>query len=185
MEPGQTACIIGCGGVGGCLLQLLRSRGCPLVIAVDVSEGALEQAKALGAHHVINPAKQDVVAEIEAITGGRKVDICFEVIGLKQTFEQAVMSVRDGGKACYVGIADVKTRAEVPITHVVRRRISLVGSYGARASKDMPDLLAVAASGDLDLASGITRRFSLEESAEAYRLLADRKIVGRAIVNIG
>jgi len=185
LEPGQTTCIIGCGGVGSCLLQLLKEAGSPLIVAVDVSEAALEQARALGAHHTINAATQDVVAELEAITGGKKVDVCFEVIGLKQTFEQAVMSVRDGGKACYVGISDVKTRAEVPITHVVRRRISLVGSYGARASKDMPDLLSIAAAGGVDLASGISRRFGLEEAAEAYRLLADRKIAGRAIVNIG
>ncbi len=37
------------------------------------------------------------------------------------------MAVRDGGRACYVGIADVKAKAQVPITHMVRRRISLVG----------------------------------------------------------
>ena len=44
---------------------------------------------------------------------------------------QALLSVRDGGSACYVGIAAATTKAEVPITHLVRRRISLVGSYGS------------------------------------------------------
>ena len=42
--------------------------------------------------------------------------------------------MRDGGRCCFIGISDVETVAHVPITHVVRRRISLVGSYGARAS---------------------------------------------------
>eukprot|EP00964_Phaeocystis_antarctica_P021586 scaffold11995_cov61-Phaeocystis_antarctica.AAC.1 len=92
------------------------------------------------------------------------------------------MAVRDGGKACFIGISDVKTKAEVPITHVVRRRISLVGSYGARASVDMPDLLEIAAKGGVDLRGAITRRFTLEEAGEAYTLLQQRKIVGRAIV---
>jgi threonine dehydrogenase-like Zn-dependent dehydrogenase len=36
------------------------------------------------------------VERISELTGGKKVDLCFEVIGLKQTFEQAVMAVRDG-----------------------------------------------------------------------------------------
>ena len=113
---------------------------------------------------------------------GAKVDLCFEVIGLKKTFEQAVMAVRDGGKACFIGISDVKTRAEVPITHIVRRRISLVGSYGARASVDMPALLEIAAAGGVDLRGAVTRRFTLEEAGEAYTLLQQRKIVGRALI---
>ena len=113
---------------------------------------------------------------------GAKVDLCFEVIGLKKTFEQAVMAVRDGGRACFIGISDVKTRAEVPITHIVRRRISLVGSYGARASVNMPALLEIAAAGGVDLRGAVTRRFTLDEAGEAYTLLQQRKIVGRALI---
>ena len=182
-EPPQSVCVIGCGGVGGCLLQLLKHLGCHPIIAVDVTDEALEQARTLGADHLIKSSSEcDAVQRISELTGGKKVDLCFEVIGLKQTFEQAVMAVRDGGKACFIGISDVKTKAEVPITHVVRRRISLVGSYGARASVDMPDLLEIAAKGGVDLRGAITRRFTLEEAGEAYTLLQQRKIVGRAIV---
>ena len=100
------------------------------------------------------------------------------------------MAVRDGGRACYVGIASPRVRAEVPITHIVRRRISLVGSYGARlssfscfslsnpksmspcklkgarASKDMPELLEIAARGGVDLKSAVTRRFSLDQAQD-------------------
>ena len=76
----------------------------------------------------------------------------------------------------------VRVRVRVRVTHVVRRRISLVGSYGARASVDMPDLLEIAAKGGVDLRGAITRRFTLEEAGEAYTLLQQRKIVGRAIV---
>eukprot|EP00929_Paragymnodinium_shiwhaense_P000864 TRINITY_DN101066_c0_g1_i1.p1 TRINITY_DN101066_c0_g1~~TRINITY_DN101066_c0_g1_i1.p1 ORF type:complete len:403 (-),score=108.69 TRINITY_DN101066_c0_g1_i1:267-1475(-) len=184
LEPHHSVAIIGCGGVGGGLIQLLRHMGVSPIIAVDVSEGALEQAKQLGATHTINSGQEPAVEKIAEITGGRKVDVAFEVIGLKPTFEQAVMSVRDGGKACYIGISDVKTKAEVPITHIVRRRISLVGSYGARASQDMPALLDIAADGGIDLKHAITRRFTLDESPAAYGLLNDRKIVGRAIVNM-
>mmetsp|Transcript_67472 Transcript_67472/g.161898 ORF Transcript_67472/g.161898 Transcript_67472/m.161898 type:complete len:421 (-) Transcript_67472:149-1411(-) len=184
IQPGQTACVIGCGGIGGCTIQLLRQMGAPLIIAVDVSTKALEHAKVLGAHHTINSMEEDVVARIGELTGGKRVDVCFEAIGLKQTFEQAIMTVRDGGRACYIGIADVKTRGEVPITHIVRRRIALVGSYGARASKDMPDLLALLAKGGVDLKGAVTRRFDLSTAAEAYGLLSERGIAGRAIVQI-
>ena len=46
----------------------------------------------------------------------------------------------------------------------------------------MPDLLEIAAKGGVDLKGAITRRFTLEEAGEAYALLQQRKIVGRAIV---
>lgn len=58
----------------------------------------------------------------------------------------------------------------------------LVGSYGARASTDMPALLEIAAQGGVDLRGAITRRFGLDEAGEAYALLKARKITGRAIV---
>mmetsp|Transcript_45009 Transcript_45009/g.104187 ORF Transcript_45009/g.104187 Transcript_45009/m.104187 type:complete len:418 (+) Transcript_45009:73-1326(+) len=186
IQEGQepTVCVIGCGGIGGCTIQLLRLMKAKLIIAVDVSAKALEHAKGLGAHHTINSMEEDVLARINELTGGKRVDVCFEAIGLKQTFEQAIMTVRDGGRACYIGIADVKARGEVPITHIVRRRIALVGSYGARPSKDMPELLSLIADGGVDLKGAVTRRFDLDSAGEAYGLLADRKIAGRAIVTI-
>ena len=99
-----------------------------------------------------------------------------------QLLELAASDAADSTAFGPPGISDVKTKAEVPITHIVRRRISLVGSYGARASVDMPDLLEIAAKGGVDLKGAITRRFTLEEAGEAYAMLQQRKIVGRAIV---
>ena len=181
-SKGKSACVIGCGGVGGSVLQLLKYAGLSPIIAVDVSDDALAQATALGATHVVKSSREcDAVEEIAKLTGGAKVDYCFEVIGLKQTFEQAVMAVRDGGTACFIGISDVRHKAEVPITHIVRRRISLVGSYGARASRDMPALLEIASKGGVDLKGGVTRRFALEDAGSAYKLLSERKC-RRAIV---
>eukprot|EP00434_Breviolum_minutum_P001097 symbB.v1.2.000961.t1/scaffold39.1/size394969/5 len=176
LRSGQSTVIIGAGGVGQGIVQLAKHLGATPIIAVDISEKALAMAKDFGADHCINASKEDVLERIAAVTDGYKADVCIEVIGSKATFEQAVMSVRDGGRACYVGIASATTKAEVPITHLVRRRISLVGSYGARASKDMPELLQIAAEGGVDLKSAVTRRFSMDQAAEAYSLLDQGKI---------
>jgi len=137
LKKGESVAVIGCGGVGSAVLQMAKAIGADPIIAVDLGEEKLNAAKSNGATLTVE-ASSDVAAEIARLTDGRKVDCCFEVIGLKKTFETAVMSVRDGGRAAYIGIADVKTKAEIPITHVVRRRISLCGSYGARASTDTP-----------------------------------------------
>jgi S-(hydroxymethyl)glutathione dehydrogenase/alcohol dehydrogenase len=183
LQAGETVACIGCGGVGSAVIQIAKFVGASMIIAVDIGEEKLEAAKRNGATHTVD-AREDVPAKIAELTGGRKVDVCFEAIGLKKTFENSVMSVRDGGRAVYVGIADVKTKAEIPITHVVRRRISLIGSYGARATKDVPALLELTEKGGVDILSPISRRFSLDNANEAYALLMEGKILGRAIVNV-
>lgn len=184
LQKGESVAVIGCGGVGSAVLQIAKAMGADPIIAVDLGEEKLNAAKANGATLTVE-ASGDVPAEIAKLTNGRKVDVCFEVIGLKKTFESAVMSVRDGGRAAFIGIADIKTKAEVPITHIVRRRISLSGSYGARAPVDTPKLLELADQGHVDIVNPITRRFSLDDAADAYRLLKNREILGRAIVEIG
>jgi len=185
LQPGETAAVIGCGGVGSAVIQIASDLGASTIIAVDIGDEKLEQARQNGATHTVDALDPDVPARIAEITGGRKVDVCFEAIGLKKTFETSLMSVRDGGRAVYVGIADVKTKAEVPITHVVRRRVSLVGSYGSRASKDVPALLRLADDDKVNISDPISRRFTLHAAGEAYSLLKEGKILGRAIVDIG
>lgn len=184
LRKGHSVVIIGTGGVGCALVQLSKHLGATPVIAIDVSEPALRLAKDLGADYCINAAQEDVIARISELTGGMKADVSFESIGMKMTFEQCIMSVRDGGRACFIGIADLKVKAEVPITHVVRRRISMVGSYGARASQDMPQLIKIAAVGGVSLKNAVTRRFSLEDASEAYSLLNQGKIAGRALIEL-
>jgi Zn-dependent alcohol dehydrogenase len=184
LTRGQSLVVVGAGGVGGGVVQVAKHLGASPVIAVDVSEKALALAKELGADHVIDAKSEDVLARISELTGGFRADACIEVVGAKATFEQAIMSVRDGGRACYVGIANPNVRAEVPITHMVRRRISLVGSYGARASTDMPELLDIAAAGGVGLKAAVTKRFSLDQASEAYGLLNTGAIAGRALIEM-
>lgn len=185
LRKGETVAVIGCGGIGSALLQIAKAEGASQIIAIDIAKDKLEAAEKLGATHIIDASTGvDVPARIAELTNGRKVDVCFEALGNKRTFEQATLSVRDGGRAVFVGIADVRSKAEVPITHVVRRRVSLIGSYGARASQDVPRMLDLAEAGQLDIQSPISRRFRLEEAGEAFHLLNEGKILGRAIVEV-
>jgi S-(hydroxymethyl)glutathione dehydrogenase/alcohol dehydrogenase len=81
-----------------------------------------------------------------------------------------------------VGIAAGKTAAPIGITHLVRRGIRVIGSFGARTRTDMPEIIRLAAAGVFKPESMVTRRFSLAEADEAYQTLARGEIVGRAIV---
>ena len=59
----------------------------------------------------------------QEITGGIGVDIAVEALGRPQTFQQCTQSVRDGGKAVMIGLADSSARGEVDINRLVRRQV--------------------------------------------------------------
>src|SRR5262245_7659251 len=75
--------------------------------------------------------------------------------------------------------------APVEITRLVRRGLRITGSFGARPRTDMPLLLALVERGVVEPTGAITRRFPLEQAAEAYAALDRREIVGRAILTTG
>eukprot|EP00850_Spirogloea_muscicola_P003890 SM000016S01878 [mRNA] locus=s16:355730:358243:- [translate_table: standard] len=185
MRAGDSVAVIGAGGIGSSCLQMARAFGGHTIIAVDIDGAKLEKAKDLGASHVINAMEEDVVQRIKEITGGFGVDIAVEALGRKNTFMQAVAAVRDGGKAVMVGIAPVGVTAEVEIARIVRRKIQILGSYGARARSDLPVLLGLVESGLLDVAAAVSQARRLEEAAETYQALDQGQILGRAIVDFG
>ena len=58
-----------------------------------------------------------------------------------------------------------RTTAPVEITRIVRRAISIVGSYGARARADMPEILRLVELGRIRPGAAVTRQFGLDETA--------------------
>lgn len=178
---GDRVVVVAIGGVGSLVVQLARAEGAEQIVAVDIGPEKLEAARRLGATDVVDAAAGDPVARVVELTGGGG-DVVFEVIGGEQTFTQALLMVRDGGRMVAVGIAPAGATAPVEITRLVRRSLRIVGSYGARVRSDMPQLLSLVEDGVIDPAASLTRRFSLEHAAEAYAALARREIVGRAIV---
>jgi S-(hydroxymethyl)glutathione dehydrogenase/alcohol dehydrogenase len=181
---GDRVVVVAIGGVGSLVVQLARAEGAEQIVAVDIGAEKLAAARRLGATDVVDAAEGDPVARVVELTGGGG-DVVFEVIGGEQTFAQALLMVRDGGRMVAVGIAPAGTTAPVEITRLVRRSLRIVGSYGARVRSDMPKLLSLVEDGVIDPAANLTRRFSLEEAAEAYAALDRREIVGRAIVVMG
>lgn len=180
---GEDICVIGAGGVGVNILQIARALGANKIIAVDVDDNKLATMHKFGATHTVNAAKVDLNV-IREITDGRGVDICIEALGHPKTFQAAVNAVADGGRAVLVGIAPAGVLGEVEITRLVRRKISIIGSYGAKARQDMPKILNMVAKGQINVSDVITKKYSLANAAQAYRDLDNGLITGRAIIDM-
>jgi succinate semialdehyde reductase (NADPH) len=182
LRAGESVAVVATGGVGSNVIQLARAFGANPVIAIDVRDDKLDAALTLGATHGINSTKEDVGARIRELTDGRGVDVAFEALGRPETFVQATSIVRAGGRAVMVGIAPAGATAPVEITPLVRRGVSIVGSYGASTRADLGEVIALARNGAVDVSRSVTRRYSLDQAPEAYAALNRGEIVGRAIV---
>lgn len=97
-QLGDSVCLVGCGFMGLIMLQVFKARGAGLVIAVDTRDSMLEMARDLGATHTFNPQRDDVEAEVKALTGGDGVDVGVEAAGLQATLDLMSKLVRMEGK---------------------------------------------------------------------------------------
>lgn len=185
LRHGQSVAVVAVGGVGSNLVQLARAFGASEVIAVDIDDEKLRAAQRLGATHTVNSNESDARDAVLEITGGRGVDVAFEVLGNPQTFAQALGLLSAGGRMVPVGLAAAGTTAAVEINQVVRRGLQIVGNYGARTRTDLPAVVDLAARGLLRYDEIVTRRFSIEQVNEAYVALERGEINGRAVVTMG
>jgi succinate semialdehyde reductase (NADPH) len=184
LQVGESVAVVGVGGVGSSLVQICRAMGAAMIVAIDVSTDKLAAATRLGATHTIDAAHEDVAARIAEITGKRGVNIAFEALGRPATLATAVDILSLGGRAVAIGVAGAGDVLPVEINPLVRRQVRVVGSYGARARRDMPDLLALVANGSISPERGISRRVALDDLPEALRALDRGEILGRAIVEM-
>lgn len=179
---GRSVAVVAVGGVGSSIIQFARHLGADPLIAVDVDDVKLEVARDLGASVTVNSRTVDAREAVLEATGGAGAELVLEVIGRPETVELGVALLREGGQLVVVGIAAGAATAAIPITGLVRRGLTITGSFGARTRRDLPEVVRLADEGAFDVRRAVTRRFTLEETPQAYDLLDAGQIQGRSIV---
>ena len=113
LKEGEAVAVFGCGSIG--LLVIQAKQGATPVIAVELSKERQELAKLAGADYVLNPATQDVLAEIRNLTNGLGVNVSFEVTGVEVVLRQAIESTSFEGQTVIVSVWE-KTQQLLQIT---------------------------------------------------------------------
>ena len=173
VEPGANVAVIGTGGVGLNVVQGAKLAGAARVIAIDLLDNKLEFARAFGATHLVNSAKEDPVAAVQRLTGGLGVDYAFEVIGIGTTIRQAYDMARKGGAAVVVGVAREDDEVAFPAPLLMRSGKRILGcNYGSTTPwVDFPKIIDLYMERRIKLDELISRRFELDEINEAFRAL--------------
>ena len=184
LRYGETVAVVATGGVGSNVIQIAKAFGAHRIVAIDVADDKLAAAVELGATDTVNSAKVNAREAVMELTGGRGVDVAFEVLGRPQTWLTALDVLRDGGRMVPIGLGAGVQKAEVEINRTVRRSQSIIGSYGARTRRDLPEVVRMAAAGVIDYRHIVSRRYGLDEVAAGYQQLHDGQITGRAVVDM-
>jgi propanol-preferring alcohol dehydrogenase len=162
LSPGETVAVFGAGGLGISALQLAKHLGAAEVFAVDLNPRKLALAERFGAIP-INASAGNPVEQIREVTGGRGVDVALELIGLPLTMRQAVQSLAVLGRAALVGLTR-ETFEVAPYAELLNKEAEIIGVSDHLAS-ELPVLLDLVRTGQLDLAHGIIRTVSLGAGA--------------------
>ena len=162
IRAGQTVLLLGTGGVCLFALQFAKLHSAT-VIQTSSSDEKLEQARAMGADHLINYRKTpDWDREVMKLTGGRGVDIVVEVGGA-QTLERSVRSVRFGGFVALIGL--ISGFGQIDPLPLMLRSIRLLGIHIGSADMFREMNRAIAAT---HLRPVIARTFTFDHAAYAY-----------------
>ncbi len=169
---GGTAVVIGPGPIGLATVKLAKAMGAGKVIVVGRG-GRLEAAKKAGADAIVDFEKEDPVKAVRGATGGKGADEIFECSGSPGTANQGVKMARKGGKVALLGIPSPGSVAEIDDRTLVLNQITL---YGSRANPNVSaKLLAMIASGRIDVKDLITHRFPIDEFAKALDYFVNRR----------
>jgi len=167
--------IFGCGGLGLSCIMISKAIGVQTIVAIDVSDSALQKARQCGATHVILAPRDNkecrakmqtnLYQQVVSCTGQEGADVCIDAGGFASTCENAVYCTRRGGLMVQVGLPN--SAPMIPMTRVAGWEIEIVGSHGFDAVNDMTNILDLVSHGKLQPKKLIEREVSLEVGVKA------------------
>jgi L-iditol 2-dehydrogenase len=171
LQPGATVGVFGCGPIGLLAVQAARIAGAGRVLATDLPSRPhrLEAARALGAEALA--ADGGEAEKILETTGGLGLDAAVEAAGENAAVDAAILAVRPGAR---VVIAGIPTEDRVSFLASPARRKGLSLILSRRMKHTYPRAIDLAATGQVQLRSLVTKRFPLEESGAAFASAATR-----------
>ncbi|WP_131104120.1 alcohol dehydrogenase catalytic domain-containing protein [Ornithinimicrobium sufpigmenti] len=182
VREGERVVVLGCGGVGLAAVMIAAAQGAE-VMAVDVTQAALELAAEAGAARVVDASERDTVDAVRDLWP-HGADVAVDALGSVGTARDATLSLRTHGRHLQIGLlppAVVQNRATVPMHVVIARELRVLGSHGMPAV-DYPRMLQDVATGRLTPERLISRTITLEEAPAALAAMDTGATPGVTII---
>jgi NADPH2:quinone reductase len=176
------------GGVGMAAVQLGKHLGAQ-VIATGSDDGKLAVVREQGADLVVNLTSTDFVALVKGMTDGRGADVIYDPVG-GEVLEKSMRAAAYGARLLVVGFTSGGP-TKIMSNHVLIKGLSILGvragetvrrgasGYGQDYASELPRLAALGV-----MRPHISHRVPMERAADAFRALMERKVIGKAVVEI-
>jgi len=175
----------GASGVGMAAIQIGKAYGAK-VLATAGSQEKLDFCTAQGADYGLLYTDAGWVERVKEITGNRGVDVVYDPVG-GDAFDLSTRAMAGEGRILVIGFASGRIPT-VQANRVLLKNISVVGVHWGQYVGQHPEFLshthevltAMYLGGQIQPVVGKT--FRLEQAAIGLRELADRKILGKAVL---
>jgi L-iditol 2-dehydrogenase len=125
---GEGVVVVGPGPIGLMGVAVAKALGAQPVILTGTRDKRLEMGRLLGADATINIGREDPVAAVQRITGGKGVQYVLECSGAANAVNEAARMVNRGGRICLAAFPH--EAVPVDLAHIVRNNIYLFGIRG-------------------------------------------------------
>jgi propanol-preferring alcohol dehydrogenase len=175
LGAGSTAVVIGAGGLGQMAIQILRAlSSATTIVAVDVAADKLATARRMGADEALLSG-DEAVKRIKDMTRGQGAQFVLDIVGVSSTLQMAAQVARVRGHVTIVGGGG----GALPVNLFnVPHECSVAATYNGSIT-DLMEVVALAQAGKIQM---LVEQFPLERAGEAYQLLREGQIQGRAVI---
>ena len=188
LTAGETLVVIGAsGGVGLAVVELGAMLGARVIGCVGADWKA-EAVRAQGAAHVITTATEDVRTRVLEITDGRGADVVFDTVG-GDASETALRYLAWRGRLLIVGFTSGRI-ADLPANRLLLKGAAAVGVHWGEFAEREPAVNRANLDSILNwiaddtLRPFVSQRYSLDNADEALAALAERKVVGKLVLEV-
>ncbi len=180
IRPGGHVVVFGAGPIGLAAISLMKTAGAAKLIAFEGIPERVELAKKCGADYVFDPTSfkspEDQAEMLMDLTNGAGISLFAECAGAtKFTYPVMAKSLAIGGKTVQIGHTVGLTPVDIYGWQWNAATIS--GSNGQSGQGIYPDVIALMASGRIDMRKMVTGRFNLEDIEEGMKITAGKVLV--------
>ena len=172
VRPGDNVAVIGVGGIGAAAVQGARLAGARSIVAIDPVESKRELAMGFGATHAA-ASLGDATELIREVTWGRMCDkvICCVGVGDGEQIAPIMSITAKRGRVVVTNIHPAsETSIDISLVDLTLMEKQLVGTIfgSANPRSDIPRLMQLYRSGQLDLAGMVTREYELADINQGF-----------------
>tara|TARA_B100001758_G_C18405824_1_gene611990 strand:- start:48 stop:1028 length:981 start_codon:yes stop_codon:yes gene_type:complete len=188
IKSGESLLVTGAsGGTGSAAIQLGLAAGAR-VIAVAGGKEKVDACRELGADVVIDhKEEEDLVEKVREVTNNSGVDVAYDPVG-GEVFQKVRRCMAWNGRLLVIGF--VAGIPEIATNHVLLKNYSVVGvHWGASLGRDpgsfkqqMSSVVELSKGGEVDPLLHPTYEF--DSANQALQDIADRKVVGKVVVDL-